>query len=261
MKKIISQIYEIQTPSEADMMVAIGVDHVGTVIVSGQEWKQPAIKKTLDAVARTPAKSSLILLYNAPELVFASLDYYRPDIVHFCEILLQPAAGEPSAGMAPAEACDALIRLQTDVRRLFPQTRIMRTIPIPDTPQGPKVPFLTLAAMFAPVSDYFLTDTLIVSPNGHGPQPVAGFVGITGRTCDWESAARLVAASPIPVILAGGLSPENVYQGIKAVHPAGVDSCTLTNATDAFGKSVRFKKDMVRVSRFLAEARRASLEF
>ena len=65
---------------------------------------------------------------------------------------------------------------------------------------------------------------------GSNDQPVEGFVGITGKTCDWIAARRLVESSRIPVILAGGLSPENVYEGILAIRPAGVDSCTLTNA-------------------------------
>ena len=37
----------------------------------------------------------------------------------------------------------------------------MRTIPIPDTHASYDFPFLELAKMFEPVSDYFLTDTLI----------------------------------------------------------------------------------------------------
>lgn len=260
MLRIISQIYEIQTPAEAEMMVAAGVDHVGSVVVSAKQWRQPEIKATLEVVSRASAKSSLILLYNAPDLVFASLEYYRPDIVHFCEILLEPAAASSSPQMGIAASCDALVSLQAEIRRSFPGIRIMRTIPIPDAPGGRRVPYLELAALFSPVSDYFLTDTLMVGQSGHDPQPVAGFVGITGKTCDWQSAARLVDESPIPVILAGGLSPENVYEGIRMVRPAGVDSCTLTNASDAQGRPVRFKKDMVRVRRFLAEARRAARE-
>ena len=114
--------------------------------------------------------------------------------------------------------------------------------------------------MFAPVSDYFLTDTMILSSSAAASadqQPVKGFVGITGRTCDWRVARALVASSPIPVILAGGLSPENVHEAILATRPAGVDSCTGTNATDAAGIPVRFRKDMARVRQFVQEAHRA----
>ncbi len=256
MKKIISQIYEIQTPSEAELVINSGVDHIGSVIVSSQDWENSAVKETIDLVAQTDAKSSLILLYNQPDLVFASLEYYRPDIVHFCEILIDGQAQE-----IPGANCGALIQLQSQIRKKFPEIKIMRTIPIPDNSLRASVPFLELARLFEPVSDYFLTDTLIVSDSGNDDQPVDGFVGITGKTCDWESAARLVESSQIPVILAGGLSPENVYEGVKSVRPAGVDSCTLTNACDAGGTPIRFKKDMKKVNRFLEEAQRASAEF
>lgn len=253
MKKIISQIYEIQTRKEAERVVNAGVDHIGSVIVSARGWKQPEIKETLDFIAQTDAKSSLILLFNDPDLVFSSLEYYQPDIVHFCEILI-----DSNAQNIPGGNCDALIQLQAQIRKNFPQIKIMRTIPIPDNNADDMVPFLELAKIFEPVSDYFLTDTIIISQSGNDDQPVEGFVGITGKTCDWKSAAQLVEASQIPVILAGGLSPENVYEGIMMVRPAGVDSCTLTNVCDDSGAPIRFKKDMAKVKRFLAEMQRAT---
>jgi phosphoribosylanthranilate isomerase len=90
-----------------------------------------------------------------------------------------------------------------------------------------------------------------------GTEPVEGFIGITGRTGDWTVARQLVEASAVPVILAGGLSPENVYEAVMAVTPFGVDSCTRTNALDSSGRPVRFKKDLKRVKAFVQEVRRA----
>src|SRR4029453_16510835 len=65
---------------------------------------------------------------------------------------------------------------------------------------------------FAPHVDAFIPDTL---------DPAAGASGATGRTHDWAVSARLVAASPRPVILAGGLTADNVAAGIERVRPAG----------------------------------------
>ena len=49
-------------------------------------------------------------------------------------------------------------------------------------------------------------------------------LGGTGAVADWEVAARLVERlRPLPVILAGGLTPENVAEAIRYVQPAGVD--------------------------------------
>ena len=45
--------------------------------------------------------------------------------------------------------------------------------------------------------------------------------GGTGRTWDWALAAQ--RRSRVPVILAGGLTPENVAEAIAAVRPWGVD--------------------------------------
>jgi phosphoribosylanthranilate isomerase len=117
---------------------------------------------------------------------------------------------------------------------------------------------LPLAEMFERVSDYFVTDTVLATGGNLSPQPVDGFVGITGQTCHWETARELVRRSAIPVILAGGLSPENVYDGIRLVKPAGVDSCTGTNRRDHQGRPIRFKKDMERLGRFVEETRRAA---
>ncbi len=47
--------------------------------------------------------------------------------------------------------------------------------------------------------------------------------GGTGKTFDWQLAARLVAACDKPVVLAGGLTPGNVAEAIGAVNPYGVD--------------------------------------
>ena len=45
--------------------------------------------------------------------------------------------------------------------------------------------------------------------------------GGTGKTIDWEKASKV--ASKFPIILAGGLSPENVREAIRLVKPWGVD--------------------------------------
>ncbi len=48
--------------------------------------------------------------------------------------------------------------------------------------------------------------------------------GGTGRLAPWDLAARFVAAHPgRRVVLAGGLTPENVSAGARAVRPWGVD--------------------------------------
>jgi phosphoribosylanthranilate isomerase len=56
--------------------------------------------------------------------------------------------------------------------------------------------------------------------------------GATGLTHDWAISAEIVAAVRAPVILAGGLTPENVGEAIRIVHPWGVDVHTGVEAPD-----------------------------
>ncbi|MFH2218894.1 MAG: hypothetical protein ABII68_04450 [Pseudomonadota bacterium] len=251
MNKITIQIYEVQNPYEAEKLIELGVDQLGSVVLSREEWKLPVLKEAINTIQASHARSSLIPLFSDPDLICRVMDYYRPDIVHFCESI----ADCDDLG----DALESLIALQEGVRKRFSDIKIMRSIPIPRNGTAVFASALDLARRFEPVSDYFLTDTLIVKDSGSGGehQPVKGFVGITGKTCSWETVGRLVESSRVPVILAGGLTPENVFDGILRVRPAGVDSCTGTNALDPDGRPIRFKKDLERVKRFVQETRRA----
>ena len=78
---MIVQIYEIQTPEEAERCVELGVDHIGSVLVSAQEWRQPLIRKLIRSTSGTKAKNSLIPLFPDQELLFKAMDYYQPHFV------------------------------------------------------------------------------------------------------------------------------------------------------------------------------------
>ncbi len=251
MKNIIVQIYEVQDPLEAESLVEIGVDLIGSVIVSETDWKVHGVKDTIRQLRSTPAKSSLIPLFSSLGSVLRTLDYYQPDIVHFCESLVN----EKDVW----DYCLRLIQLQKDVKERFPQIKIMRSIPIAQYGKNKSVSTLELAGWFEPVSDIFLTDTLLANDSGIGtaPQPVQGFVGITGQRCNWDTAAELVVSCRIPVILAGGVSTDNVAEGIRRVKPAGVDSCTRTNALDKNGVPIRFRKDLKKVKQLVDAVREA----
>ncbi len=245
------QIYEIQTPGEAEALLALGVDHIGSVLQRPEGPDQNLLKETMAVVSAAGAKSSLIPLFYDTDDISRAIDRYRPDIVHFCEIL--HGANGTAAGWEAAAARQRLIRER------FPGLALMRSIPIGPTGLAAVVPTLALAEVFADISDFFLTDTFLpvadTAPEEAQPEP--GFVGITGKTCDWDMAARLVSDSPLPVFLAGGISPENVAEAICRVAPAGVDSCTLTNQTGPDGSPVRFRKDVDKVKRLVAAARPA----
>lgn len=72
--------------------------------------------------------------------------------------------------------------------------------------------------------------------------------GGTGHTVPWDRASAV--AREHPVVLAGGLTPDNVADAIAAVHPYGVDVSSGVEATAGV-------KDPDKLARFVASARGA----
>lgn len=67
----------------------------------------------------------------------------------------------------------------------------------------------------------FSTDTIVLDSISNG------VFGGSGTTFPWEIARRFVQAQPpVRVILAGGLTPENVRAAIRTVRPFGIDVTT-----------------------------------
>jgi phosphoribosylanthranilate isomerase len=73
-------------------------------------------------------------------------------------------------------------------------------------------------------ADYLLFDSVDISVD---PPRFGG----TGKTCDWQVAAELIAESPLPVFFAGGIRPENVKDAIEMMTPYGIDLCSGVEAT------------------------------
>ena len=67
-------------------------------------------------------------------------------------------------------------------------------------------------------------DALLLD-SGNPDAPVRELGG-TGRIHDWSISRKIAEAAPVPVILAGGLTPANVGEAIAAVRPFAVDLCT-----------------------------------
>jgi len=72
-------------------------------------------------------------------------------------------------------------------------------------------------------------------------------MGGTGETHDWQQTRDLVSAVDAPVVLAGGLTPENVRAAVETVDPFAVDV-----ASGVERRPGEKKNDAVR--RFVAEA-------
>ena len=91
----------------------------------------------------------------------------------------------------------------------------------------------------AQLDEYALAGAIIMLDT-----PKDGAYGGTGETGDWALARA--AARRWPVILSGGLTPDNVAGAIEAVHPRGVDVSSGVETDKA--------KDLDKIARFIAAA-------
>lgn len=81
---------------------------------------------------------------------------------------------------------------------------------------------------------------------------VKGSYGGTGMTADWKGAAEL--AKQVPLLLAGGLTPANVADAVRQVHPWGVDVASGV-------ESVPGVKDVNKMRAFVNAVRKESKAF
>jgi phosphoribosylanthranilate isomerase len=97
---------------------------------------------------------------------------------------------------------------------------------------------------FAPQSIRRYSVSMILLDTG-----IAGSYGGTGRTFDWSVAAECARLSPI--ILAGGLTTENIGEAISTVRPAAIDVCSGVEAEPG-------RKDLVKLRNFMLAVAKAN---
>lgn len=216
------QIYTMQSVREAQAVAALGVDHVGvtpsTRGLPGQVGPVLAAE-ICEAVSGMASSVALSVEYDL-SVIEDMVRFVKPNILHLC--------GPPGVVGPGAVA---------ELRRELPGTPIMQAIAV----AGPES--IDEARSYERVVDFLLLDS--VDPDIPG-------VGAAGKVHDWEISAAIVAVVDVPVILAGGLSPDNVAEAIAAVNPWGVDSLTHTNRLLPTGG---FRKDLDLVEGFVAAAR------
>jgi phosphoribosylanthranilate isomerase len=108
--------------------------------------------------------------------------------------------------------------------------RVMKAVPVKD------------AASLRRLRAYREVDLHLL--DAHSPHVRGG----SGRTFDWELARR--HESRIPLVVSGGIDPDNVGEAIAAVHPYAVDSASGTEAEPGV-------KDPAKVEALIAAARAA----
>lgn len=219
---MIVQIYTVQSAEEGIALAECGVDHIGiTPAEHGLpgEISNEQAAAIFEAIGNRAVKVALTVDSNLDKIV-DMVRTVKPDILHLC-------------GDIKLVTPEKVLAL----RGLLPGMRIMQAIPVMDETA------LQVARDFEAVSDFFILDSY---------SPQIGGIGAAGFTHDWSISRAIVEQSRIPVILAGGLSPENVEEAIRQVRPWGVDSLTKTNEFLGGGK---FRKDLAKVREFVERAK------
>lgn len=153
----------------------------------------------------TPEKAGAIVR-ELPTGVLPVVITYANSADAACELatVTQPAAIQFHGGI-PAEE---LVRFQ----RICPAVRTIGCVSVTGQES------MEQAASFKPpLWDAIILDSIDLR---------TGRKGATGLTHDWSISARIVRMASVPVILAGGLNPDNVAEAIRKVQPCGVDAHT-----------------------------------
>jgi phosphoribosylanthranilate isomerase len=220
---MLTQIYEVSTASEADAISGLGVDHVGVLVGNGGFPRENPAREAAAILAaiRTSSKSLALFLSADLTLIEQMARELRPAIIHL---------GASTDLLRPAHVIG--------LRKLLPNILFMRSVPVTG------VESIAIAMSYDGIVDFLLLDS-----HRHGDTQI----GALGVTHDWNISRRIVESVRTPVILAGGLGPDNVADAILAVRPAGVDSKTRTDVGDSH------TKDLAKVAAFNKAAKTVAL--
>lgn len=224
---MIVQIYGTKTLQDAEALAKLGVEYIGLDVTDDPD-DRALMKQIVDSI-RDRMTIVLLPVFTDLETSLRIVKEIKPNFMHIC-----------STEMLPIDEARSLRSELGDIK-------LLQAIPVGLPGCSDEIDSLSLAIKYQEVADLFILDTYAGDYSKESTE-VPGMIGITGRTHDWTVSRMIVEQCTKPVILAGGLNPENVTAAMQAVHPWGVDSCTGTDIC-------RGKKDLEKVSAFVRAAR------
>ena len=214
------QVAGIIDQAEADMILEEGADWLGFAL-------------------RLPAKNEDISERDAAAIVRRIQPEHRGVIITYLtdaeqikEFCAEMGVGtiQLHGDVTPAEL--------RKLRRIAPSLYLLKSLVVRADNIGELTGIVEGAAEWV---DMFITDSF---------NPATGAKGATGLVHDWSISTELVRISPRPLMLAGGLNPENVAAAIETVRPAAVDAHTGLEGANG-------RKDRLKVRKFVEESRKA----
>ena len=134
------------------------------------------------------------------------------------------------------------------IKTFYPPVFIVKAVHIPegDVSDTELRDIVHLAGEYAESADLILLDSKTESR-----------IGGTGKVHNWEI-SRIVVESlkPFPVVLAGGLNPENVEDAVFSVRPFGVDANSGLKDGSGFKNEKKVRDFFIKAARALAEVDR-----
>ncbi len=227
---MIVQIYGAKTIEDATALAALGVDYIGLDVAD--EPNDRALMKQIVDLVRDRMTTVLLPVFCDLETGLRIVGEIKPQVMHLC-----------STDLLPLDDLRAVKNELGDIK-------LLQAIPVGLPGRSDTINSLALALEYQDVADMLILDTY-AGDYSNGSTEVPGMIGITGKVHDWTVSRKIVEQCRKPVILAGGLNPDNVASAIKAVQPWGVDSCTGTDIC-------RGKKDLAKVAAFVQAARGVS---
>lgn len=222
---MVTQVFSLQYPEEALDCIAAGIDQIG--LLTGDESCPACVsveqaKKVFEAVGHRAVKVAIIMVRDEDKIIEIAKEL-RPDIVHLCD-----------------EVVFATKAFADRLKAAVPGIKLMQGVSI----DGPGA--VELAKSYEGIADFIMTDTNC----SYG-------IGASGQVHDWEIDRRIVEEVNLPVVMAGGLGPDNVAEAIYKVRPYAVDSLTRTSVVE---DGVVKRKDIDKVRDFVRNARAAAMD-
>ncbi|MBR2672725.1 MAG: hypothetical protein IKE27_11055 [Oscillospiraceae bacterium] len=218
---VISQIYSPVDADEALRCVELGSDYIGEVTGIGLSSKHNDIfsvehvRGIFDAI-RGKAVCVLIGIERDPEKLL--------------DLCIATGAEIAQNVMFDHEADIRFFELRNE---RMPSLKIMKSVFVRDQ-----------ASVDEALEAVPYCDMIILDSPGEGT--VGG--GTTGKIHDWSLSKQIIDNAGVPVILAGGLGPDNLAEAIETLHPFGVDSFSKVSVLDEEGRLVG--KDFDKVAEF-----------